>query len=349
LRISDPTIAWVSANQAVIERAQVEADPRYASVRESLLAFLNEYSLELLIPLTLNSKLISILGLGKKETLQAYHLSDIELLGKLGRQIGISIDNAIHHEDIVEKERLDEELKLGREIQVNLLPHDMPDVSGLKIHGVMQPAKEIGGDYYDFVNVPNKEDIAIVIGDVSGKGVGAGLIMSMMKATIHTLSHEGFSPKEILLRSNEFLNQHVGEQKFMTLLYLLWRSQERMIIYSSAGHEHILIYRVATGVVEAIVSGGFMLGMLPDIEAYLEEKRIKLDPGDKILLYTDGVTEAENKIKDRFGLDRLKEAFLKHSSKPAAELMKSVKDEVYDFIGEHPQYDDITLVVLEAQ
>jgi len=350
LKRDHPVLAWLIQHRDILEKERVDIDSQYVQIKDVVLEWLSNQELELVVPLTFEGKVHAILGLGKRENLQAYTVKDLELLKKLGQEAGATIFNALHYEDSLEKERLEEEMRMGRQIQTALLPQSMPQVTGLSVQGLMQPAKEIGGDYYDFIPVPNKDDIAIVIGDVSGKGVGAGLIMSMTKATIHTLSREGFSPKEILLRANEFLNQHISEQKFMTLLYLLWKSKERMMAYSSAGHEHILICRAsARSQVEAIVSGGFMLGMLPDIGGYLEEKQIKLEPGDKILLYTDGVTEAENQSRDRFGLERLKVAFLRYSSKPADELMHCVKDEVYAFIGGHPQYDDITLVVLEAQ
>ena len=120
------------------------------------------------------------------------------------------------------------------------------------------------------------------------------------------------------------------------------------MIYSSAGHEHILVYRNDTREIESIQSGGFMLGMLADIDEFLAETPITFAPGDKILLYTDGVTEALNAQGERFSLPRLKEAFIRHGQKSADELTLSVKDDVYSFIGDHPQYDDITLVVLEA-
>ncbi|MDD5654432.1 MAG: PP2C family protein-serine/threonine phosphatase, partial [Candidatus Omnitrophica bacterium] len=247
------------------------------------------------------------------------------------------------------KERLAEEMKLGREIQIALLPQELPIINGLNVQGLMQPAKEIGGDYYDFISLPDKDKLSVVIGDVSGKGVAAGLLMAMAKTAIHTLSQDEPSPKKILLRTNQILNQHIGGHKFMTLLYLMWQAKTRTLTYSSAGHEHILIYRSAAGCVESIMSGGFMLGMVLDIDKFLEEKQIQLQPHDKILLYTDGVTEAHNQAQDQFGLERLIDAFKKHGGEPAAKLMQSIKEEVYSFMGSYPQYDDITLVVLEAQ
>jgi len=340
---------YFSIHQRAIEREQVEIDPQYTPIKEEAGDFLAKNAIEVLIPVVMENKVNAFIGIGKKENLQNYTIKDIELLENMGRQIGITIDNAMHHEDIVEKERLAEEMKLGREIQMALLPQEIPLIRGLIVQGLMQPAKEIGGDYYDFITLPDKDQLAIAIGDVSGKGVAAGLLMAMAKTAIHTLSQEENSPRQVLMRTNNILNKHIGAQKFMTLLYLTWQAKTNILTYSSGGHEHILVYKSKTGTVESIVSGGFMLGMLPDIDRFLEEKQLHLDPHDKILLYTDGVTEAENQAKDRYGLEKLQEAFVKYGSKPADELMRLIKEEVYSFIGNHPQYDDITLVVLEAQ
>ncbi|MFA5096559.1 MAG: PP2C family protein-serine/threonine phosphatase, partial [Candidatus Omnitrophota bacterium] len=238
--------------------------------------------------------------------------------------------------------------KLGREIQVALLPQVIPLVKGLIVQGLMQPAKEIGGDYYDFITLPREDELSIVIGDVAGKGVAAGLLMAMAKTAINTLSQEERSPRQILIRTNAILNKHIDAQKFMTLLYLRWQFDISTLTYSSGGHEHILLFRHSTKSLESIQSGGIMLGMIPDVGMFLEEKELLLAPEDKVLLYTDGVTEALDQSGQRFGLDRLKEAFAGHISKPALELMNAVKDEVYSFMGSCPQYDDITLVVLEA-
>jgi len=339
---------WLNNKKEILEKEQIDIDPQYVSIRQEALAFLNSNSLELLIPVVMENNVNALVGIGKKENLQAYTLKDIELLENMGRQIGITIDNAMHHEDIVEKERLAEEMKLGREIQMALLPRELPIIRGLSVQGLMQPAKEIGGDYYDFITFPNKDRLAIVIGDVSGKGVAAGLLMAMAKTAIHTLSQDEISPKQILLRTNTILNQHIGGKKFMTMLYLRYDSTNKTLTYSSAGHEHILIYRANQNKVESIISGGFMLGMIPDISSFLEDKNITLNPGDKIILYTDGVTEARNPNEDLFGLENLIESIQKHGSKPVDELLSSIKDEVYAYISTREQYDDITLVVMEV-
>jgi len=346
---SNPIFKWLIDYRGIIEKEQVEIDPQYQRIKQEALKWFIEQEIELIVPLVFENKVTAFLGLGKKENLQAYTVKDLELLKKLGEEAGVTVFNALHHEDLVEKERLEEEMKMGRQIQIALLPQEVPQISGLIVQGLMQPAKEIGGDYYDFITLPDRDKLAIVIGDVSGKGVAAGLLMAMAKTAIHTLSQEEVSPKQVLLKTNQILSRHIGGRKFMTLLYLLWHPRTKSFIYSAAGHEHILIFRITTGEIEVIMSGGFMLGMLGNIEAFLEEKQIQLNPKDKMLLYTDGVTEAESQTGDRLGLDRLKEVFKKHSHKSVSELMQAIKHEVYAFIGNYPQYDDITLIALEAQ
>lgn len=347
LPVEDTVIRQLLKSPKAMERQEIEINPEFESVRDRFQDFFRTSSLECLIPLLMGSELVGIMGLGKKENLSAYTIRDLEILSNIGRQIGIAVDNALHHKDIVEKERIEEELRLGKQIQTSLLPQSAPHISHLEIDGLSQPAKEIGGDYFDFISLDQNTRLGIVIGDVSGKGVAAGLLMAMVKTAIHILSPDE-RPREILMKVNAILDRHIGGEKFMTMLYLIWQSQNSSITYSSAGHEHIMIFRRATGTIEVIQSGGIILGIVPDIREFLEENSIRMEKGDKMLLYTDGVTEAHDAVKNRFGMTRLQETFRKYSGRPSSEIMKAVKDEVYSFIGSVPQYDDITLIVLEA-
>jgi serine phosphatase RsbU (regulator of sigma subunit) len=274
-------------------------------------------------------------------------------------QASVSLENAHLVSDLLDQARLRQELELGREIQMDLLPKVTPTIAGLKVTGIMLPAKEIGGDYYDFLMNPSLEQLSIVIGDVSGKGVAAGLLMAMVKTCLYALNKQPISPREILLATNQMLYEHINAKKFMTMLYLTWSARERRLSYSSAGHEHILIYRNNLGServapqgtspnVEAILSGGFMLGMVPEIDQFLEDRQLNLNPGDKAILYTDGVTEARDINEELFGLKRLTDIISKEGHKQTRDLLDAIRQEVYSFIGAREQYDDITLVVMEA-
>ncbi|MFA5117148.1 MAG: GAF domain-containing SpoIIE family protein phosphatase, partial [Candidatus Omnitrophota bacterium] len=343
------------ADQQTASNAKIQNELKTFSVRQAIA-----------VPLQTRDKPIGILYLDNRLAGGTFGKDELELMKGFAVQASVSIENAFLVSSLVEQERLKQELELGRQIQESLLPKESPVIQGLKLSGLMLPAKEIGGDYYDFVvpdssattggahaGIPNAQSscdfssVGIVIGDVSGKGVAAGLLMAMAKTAIHTLSQEETSPKQILLRTNQILVKHIGAQKFMTMLYFRYDTQTKTLTYSSAGHEHILIYR-KEGKVESILSGGFMLGMVPDISTFLEDKNISLNPGDKIVLYTDGVTEARNPQEDLFGLEKLIELIQKYGSKPAEQLLSSIKDEVYAYIGTREQYDDITLVVMEA-
>jgi serine phosphatase RsbU (regulator of sigma subunit) len=339
-------IKWFSKNLLAVEREQMLVDPTYNDIRAQMQGFFESNYLELLIPICLKNSLTGILGLGKKENLKPYTQKDIQLLEKLGQQIGITLDNALHHQDIVEKERLAEELRLGREIQTQLLPKEVPIIEGLSIAGFMEPAKEIGGDYFDYLPLTEGR-LAVVIGDVSGKGVGAGLLMAVAKTAIHTISTQNVNPRQVMVNTNNILYQYMQGEKFMTMLYLEYNPKLQKFVYSSAGHEHILHYKVKENRCIPIKSGGFMLGMLPEIQDMLEDKEIILEQGDKIVLYTDGVTEAENSQKERFGLPRLIKAVESHPEKGAQGLLESLKSQINNFIGTHPQYDDITLISME--
>ncbi|MFA5116831.1 MAG: SpoIIE family protein phosphatase [Candidatus Omnitrophota bacterium] len=338
---------WIIEHKDVLDKDQVELDAHYEDIKQGAGRYFKDNEIDLIVPLVLENKVYALLGLGKKENLQPYTLKDVELLKKLGQEAGVTVFNALHYEDLAEKERMDEEMRMGREIQMTLLPHESPRIPGISVAGLMQPAKEIGGDYYDFISVPQKGSFGIVIGDVSGKGVAAGLLMAMAKTAINTLSQEEVSPRQILLRANQILSQHISGHKFMTMLYFLWRPEDKTMVYSSAGHEHILVYHSQSGQLETILSGGFMLGMLSDIDGFLEEKQIKFEQNDKILLYTDGVTEAQNQSGERFGLERVQSIFKSNIQKSPQELMQVIRDEVYSFIGNYPQYDDITLILME--
>lgn len=342
-------------NREVLDKKLVETDDRHAAYKIKTLEWMQTNRVEVIIPLISGEKLTGILGLGPKDNLRQYTNKDIEILGDIGFQLGVTLENAIHHAYIVDRERISSELKLGREIQMNLLPRNIPQISGLRMAGFSLPAMEIGGDYYDFLPALNgttsgfpSSAVSVVIGDVSGKGVGAGLIMSAVKAILKELSRQNLSPKQVLGRINELLMEYTQGEKFMTMLYMDWSDHDKKITYSSAGHEHILLFR-NHGEIEVILSGGFLMGVRPDIEHLLEDKSILMNPGDKMILYTDGVTEAMNAEMEMYGLDRLSKSVMAHGATDnATGMLDSLKNDLFHFMNGQRQSDDITMVILEA-
>lgn len=326
--------------------------------------FMQDHRLEVVVPVSIEGDMAGLIGLERRTNLKHFSPRDLALLENIGRQIGVVMHNAIHHKDIVEKERLDQELSLGREIQTDLLPEKAPDIAGIVVSGLMVPAKEIGGDYYDYICSGSEIDkrLTIAIGDVSGKGVGAGLLMAMAKTAINTISAQETDVAVVLRKANEILYRYMGNDKFMSLLLMQWNLASHSLCYAGAGHEHIILYHrnkkirpqeaslrrtLATDHAEAFRCGGIVLGMLPDISELMEQHSLLVEPGDKIILYTDGVSEACNPNGDMFTLERLLDAIETYGNKPANELLQQLKAEIFRFMNHAPQHDDITLVVME--
>jgi serine phosphatase RsbU (regulator of sigma subunit) len=268
-------------------------------------------------------------------------------------QASISIENAYLVSNLVEQERLKQEMELGRQIQLSLLPEEKPQVKEFDIEGSMQPAKEIGGDYFDYISFagdPNR--LGIVVADVTGKGVDAGMVMGMTKSTIHTLSEQDLTTRDLVLRLNRHLCTLLKKQKFISLVYAEYSAEEGTFTWSGAGHEHVIVARKEQGggrglEVELIVTGGVVLGVFDDIEDDISQKTLTLHKGDKVILYTDGVTEARNADNEMFTLEQLVEVIRQAPSLSAPELLSHINEKIQQFINDTPQYDDITLVVME--
>jgi len=305
----------------------------------------------LCVPLCKPDKYLGCLYLDNRLASGVFGEAELDLMRSFGVQAAVSIQNARLVRDLVEQDRIKQELKLGRSIQMGLLPKAAPLFEGLTLAGFMEPAKEIGGDYYDFIErtlADGRRKLGITIGDVSGKGLGAGLAMAMVKTTILALAQEGLGLRDLMAKTNHFLHCNTDGSLFVSLVYLEWTPEERIMRFCSAGHEHILVYRAQTGSVEAIRSGGLVMGILPDIKEQLNESSFTLGLSDKIVLYTDGVTEAFNAQGEEFGFERLVETVQRVGAKPAESLLACLHNEVSLFRGDCEQSDDITLVVLES-
>ncbi len=348
ISVRDEVIGYLH-ERGYLEPELVEVDPSLEYIKGSVFyRFLQEEDIPLVMSISFGEDFIGFIVLGRKENLQSYTMKDIQILESIAGDISIYFYNALHHKDIVEKQRLEEELRLGRQLQESLLPRKRPEVEGCRVYGMMKAAKEIGGDYYDFIEWKGREGISLAIGDVSGKGLDAGIVMAMIKTIVYSFALErGIGPREVLRRVNEVLYYHISLRKPATLLYFEIKGREGVVRYSSAGHECILVRRREE--VEVIKSGGILLGIIRDVDRHLEEKEIELRRGDKILLYTDGATEARNPRGEMYGLERLVESFRRYKELPIEELIKEVYQDIQRFISTQEQYDDITLVGIEKE
>lgn len=249
--------------------------------------------------------------------------------------------------DLTDKRRLSDELNFAIKVQQQLLPKKFPRIPGLDIIIKTRPATEIGGDSFDVIARPT--DTIFYIGDATGHGSPAGILMAMVNVLIHTFSGIHSTTRDIAVAVNKFLTPKTTATMFMTLILLRWEHETQKLFYTGCGHEHILVYRSAMGSCDVIKTGGIALGMTPDISRIAQEKELALAPGDAAILFTDGVTEARNKTGEMFGVERLAKIITEHGNKASAEpIFSAVSREFAEFAGkDFEQADDITLLVLK--
>ncbi len=250
------------------------------------------------------------------------------------------------NEGIEDHDRMLDELNVASQLQADILPKQNVNLPGLQIVAKNRPATELGGDIFDYVTSNNKT--YIYIGDATGHGVAAGLIMSMVNAFVRVFSDIHDNAKDVLVSVNKHLKQRLKKTMFMTVVMLCYNHKSGKMTYVGAGHEYILVYRAATGVCEAIQSGGVALGMLPDNSKNVVEKEISLEDGDFIALYTDGITEARNKTGEQYGLDRVKKSMIEYAKEYSAEGVNyRIARDVSQFMEGTVQADDMTLIVMK--
>ncbi len=252
--------------------------------------------------------------------------------------------------NLVEQQRLQKELQVAQEIQQMLLPDDFPEVIGYDIASYYQAAKEVGGDLFDFVEVDD-QSIGICVADVSGKGVPGSLVMTMIRTALRLEARGNKNPADVLTKVNAFVTEDIKKGMFVTMFYVILDSRERMIYFSSAGHNPMILFRGKTKETYYLNPSGFPVGItLPDINLFAEKiqaDRIRLHPDDILVLYTDGITEAMNAKRELFGEERFLAAIRKYGHLDVVDFVKSIKDEILNFTGGFEQNDDITLVAIK--
>lgn len=250
--------------------------------------------------------------------------------------------------DLAEGKRLSQEVSVAADIQARILPKELPIVSGMTFYGKTRPASEVGGDSFDVINVGN--NMFAYVGDVTGHGLPAALIMVMVNTILRTYSETFTSGYDIIVNTNRILKQRIEPRRFMTCVLLRWNIQEQKLYFTGAGHEHILIFHKKEGVCEVRKTGGIALGMVADISKIVKEEQISLEPEDYVVLYSDGIIEAKNMRGEMFGIDRLKTEVEQYAriSTPE-ELFTHIFTDFGAFVGQQIQEDDMTLMAFQRK
>ena len=256
--------------------------------------------------------------------------------------------NAIVYSEANEKKRLDHDLEIARDIQRILLPAEAPAVNGFEISGINIPARQVSGDYFDYIKVDD-ERLGVAIADVSGKGVPASLIMAICRSVLRSQATQNPSPADVLQKVNRQLYPDIKEDMFISMAYLvLDQARNGSVTLSRAGHDAPLLYKRASESVTPLKPPGMVLGIDSGnvFDRLTNEIAVPLERDDCLVLYTDGVTEAIDTEGNEFGMERLMQSVRASATSGAAAVITRLIDELRNFVGAHPQNDDITMIVI---
>ena len=297
---------------------------------------------EMVVPIELDGRIVGVFNI-ESEELNAYDNHHLELVSAFASQAAISIERARLHERIISGQKLEEQLKIARDIQKTFLPKRKPEVVGYDICGQNIPSGEVGGDYYDFISIVDSQ-IGIAIGDVSGKGVPAALLMAAFRASLIAEIRNNYSIRTICEKVNRLLFESMEAGNFVTAVYGVLDSKNHVLTFANCGHNLPILLR-KSGEVEYLREGGPLLGVSQD--AVYEERPIYLGKGDIVALYTDGVTEVFDNGDREFGLERVIDILRVHREKSAIEIQRIIYQTVRKHARQGFVFDDFTMIVIK--
>lgn len=306
---------------------------------------LYEMGIEVIVPMQIQGKTKGLIILGKRINNMDYTDADIEFIFSVGSLAIISLENRRLFKEELEKQKLEEELDLAREIQKNLFPQSIPTFNSFDIAAVNVSSKQVGGDYYDIIKINDKE-CYIAIADVSGKGVPASLLMANIQAFLQVICTHNIPLTEATGLINDLICKNTSDGKFITFFWGTLDDDAKVLDYVNAGHNPPLLLR--NGEITKLNVGGMILGVMKTDIPYRYES-INLQKDDIVVMFTDGISEAMNRTGEEFSDDRLENIVKNISDKSAKEIVNIIQSEVQSFIKGAPQSDDITLMVIKVK
>lgn len=327
----DGIVGRVAVTRETYYAPNVRIDPYYRLADEGSRS-------ELVIPLIAGQRLIGIFDLEHTE-IDAFPPARIELLEALAGHVATALENArLFQQERVEKERMSNELLEARGIQLGLFPAHSPEVPGFAIEARCIPCREVGGDWFDYLALDDGR-LGVILADVSGKGMAAALLMSSTRSILRLVAEDGGSPGEVLRRLNRTLLRDLPSARFVTMIYAVLDTLRRRLVFANAGHPYPLFVD-ASGGHFLRTEAGFPLGMR---EGTYAEREVEMPAGSRLVLYSDGLSEATNPAEEEYGPARIRQHFGGTSATVA-----SLLDDVHGFVSPAPASDDLTVVMIRA-
>ena len=332
---------WVLKHKQPLMIENLATDERFKTTEQER----EQLKTVLCVPIQFKAKMIGILTVTNKKTLQPFNANDLRLLSIIAAQSGQLIRNSQLQAEALEKERMQHELEMARDIQMSLLPKSVPESKGLDIASYFKSADHVGGDYFDYFSL-SEDRLGIVLADVSGHGASSALVMTMVKGVIHTIAQHFQSSDALLKELNLILGKTIPKEMFVTMMFLEFDLKRKVLKYSNAGHNPLLFFDAKNKKTDMLELKGPALG-LTNLSIY-QEKELPLNAGDLFFVYTDGVTEAFNKEDQMFEEHRLLEAAEEVVSESAQKIIDHIQSKLRDFIKDAPQSDDVAMIAIKV-
>jgi sigma-B regulation protein RsbU (phosphoserine phosphatase) len=299
-------------------------------------------------PLKVRGKVLGAMAVVNKTVGQSFDQRDMGLLEALADQAAVTVNIVSLYSQIAEKQRIEQELRVAQEFQRLLLPKSDPNIVGYDIGGFSMPAREVGGDYFDFIQI-DKDHLGFCVADVCGKGIPGGLVMAAARSTLRAEARVSRSPREVMIAVNGQVLIDTKENVFITMTYGILNIPKGIVTFARAGHEPIIQYDADGERAPRLHSPDGLAVGLVDNEIFagiIQEQTISLQPGETIFLYTDGVIEAMNAKAEEYGAERFMDVLRRHARSTSRELIDELDRDIHAFGGGIPQHDDITMIAI---
>ena len=338
LQVSRSVVERVASLGRSVATLDAQKDERFSGKESVMLMGLRSI---LCVPLKIKDQVRGVIYVDNRMHVGVFGNEDLELLTAIASSAAIAIENARLYQMAVEKGRLERELQMAHELQSGLLPHKTPDIAGWEFAGRWKPARKVAGDYYDFIQ-DDEEKVGTVLADVSGKGMPAALFMADTRSIIRASMGSFSSPADSIEHANRLVCADSSGGMFVTLFYARVNTGSGDVTYVNAGHNPPLLHRAAQAQLTLLSRTGVPLGVVDDTS--YEQRTVHLEPGDLILLYTDGVIDATNKQMQSFGMERLQRLILRHGHAHLTDIFSALEREIEVFTGAAEPIDDIAIV-----
>ena len=332
---------------------EVSKNPRRPVMRDEVIAadivsitdpekdWFEQNKIAVVLPMATRAELKGFLAIGYKAENRDFEPADFEILQLLTSQVAMADENMRLLEDNVEKKRLEGEMQIARQVQEGMLPHDLPETPGLEVAARSLFCYEVAGDYYDIARVDDDRTV-LAIGDVSGKGAGAALLMSNLQASFRTTVEMDIPLTRMVTGMNELIYRNSQPDQFITFFVCIYDRSSRRLTYVNAGHNPPYLFG-RDGRIEELTDGGILLGAAPGMSYQMGQKQ--LQPDDCLFLFTDGLSEAWSEQDEMYGEQRIVEFLKKHCTESSASILTGLEADVKEFIGTKPLLDDFTVIV----